>query len=201
MQKKKILIPFLFLIFFGSFIVTAQNINSDSERNPLVGTSDTWTIGSSNKSEFSASGVKYDQEIVDKFFYYDRVYVLVTLRDNSKIIFEGTKEERREQLQSQDYWFEQEISKILLNLSEKEFTFDRKLPRGFGGLITQEGFENLKNNSKIEAIELNYFGKGQSLNNLIYAKLWIYLISILLFLTLIILLNTYKKRGKHVKKS
>ena len=51
----------------------------------------------SAQTSMSDAGVEYDRGIRSKFLYESKVYVIVTLEDNSGIVYDGTKEERRDQ--------------------------------------------------------------------------------------------------------
>jgi len=191
MNKQKIFISFIlvFCLLISSHIYAAdlnkENLFEDNE-----------DLGYS----ISGAGVKYDNGIENKFFYKDRVYVSVTIRDNSGIVYNGTKEERHEQWEIQNEWYKNEINKITDTLNEDEFTLYRKNPVSFSGFITNKGFEKLKNMEDIEAIELPGGGQGQSFFFLFHLKWFVYLFFLLILIIIILIIIKSRKKRRNVKK-
>src|SRR3989338_5731206 len=62
-------------------------------------------------------GVEYESEILNKFNEDNQIELklVIELRDESGIIVNGTKEEKREQLRQIDEWFKPRIDEDLLH--------------------------------------------------------------------------------------
>ncbi|OGJ15948.1 hypothetical protein A3K73_06260 [Candidatus Pacearchaeota archaeon RBG_13_36_9] len=106
-----------------------------------------------------------DPQIPEFFEERESVRIIVELIDESGIVLEGTKEERREQLNKIDDWFKPEVDKIVSNYeSDEGIDITKKRSRGFGAIVTEEGFWKLANDSRISAI--HYDAPTYGLNNL-----------------------------------
>jgi subtilisin family serine protease len=86
--------------------------------------------------------------------------VLVELRDNSGIIFNGTKEERLEQSKRIDQWFEPVIQSTLDELNKTGIKDINKSPfnSSFNALITKEGLEEIASNPNVKKIIWPQYG-------------------------------------------
>lgn len=167
MRNKKI---FLFCIFFIFWIFCVNLINTMDYH-------------------ISDAGVRYDPGIESMFNYQNRVYVTITIKDNSGIVYNVTKEDIREQLISKDKWFENKIDETVKNLDSEDFIVHKILPKGFSGLISEEGFEEFKQKDSILAIELTGGGSGQSIPNVFHLKWFVYLLVIVIIVLSILLIK------------
>jgi succinate dehydrogenase/fumarate reductase cytochrome b subunit len=162
-------------------------------------------VNSINAIDYNVSdiGVKYDKGIENKFIYQDRIYVVITIVDNSGIVYNGTKDERHEQWVIQNQWYQNEINNVIKSLSENDFILYKKGAVSFSGLISEEGFEKMKQREDIKAIELPGGGNGQSISNIFYLKWFVYFFVLLVIILIILLIkfNKIKKRREYVKKN
>lgn len=107
-----------------------------------------------NESNYTA---EYDSAIIDAFEELNQTWVRVIVRlvDNSGINITGTKEQRRNLSRQVDIWFSPVVDDVVASLSEDEFEMNSRRFNGFSGLTTQEGFEKLINDPRVEAIYKN----------------------------------------------
>jgi hypothetical protein len=92
----------------------------------------------------SNAEVNYGTDILNYFQNQSEVSVLIELNDNSGLPATSVNE--------RDAWFRSQIDEVLNNLSNKEFQLDSKFSESFGGYISQEGFNELINDSRIKSI-------------------------------------------------
>lgn len=164
---------------------------------------------SAESVEVSDVGVEYDSELIEiynnlTFAEQNRLHnatnyetlkiinnevwlkVIVRLKDNSGIIVEGTKEERKELIEQKEEWFKPRIDEVLSTLSEKDIRVAGKSSDGFDGLISEEGFEKLINDDRIKEIiwpKTGFKGHDKSILNDLYL--------IILFIVLIIIISYF----------
>lgn len=100
----------------------------------------------------TSESIHYDSGILEAFKTQTEVRVIVRLKDNSGITITGTKEEKIELLRQRDEWFKPIIEDVLATLPETEIRDVRRLSDGFGGYVTEEGFEILLKNSHVKKI-------------------------------------------------
>ena len=98
-------------------------------------------------------GPYLDPQILEFFEERESLRIIVELFDESGIVIEGTKEERRSQIEQIDEWFEPEVDKIVLDYaSDSDIDLVKERSRGFVAIVTEEGFWRLANDSRVSAI-------------------------------------------------
>jgi len=167
-------------------------------------------------------GVEYESEILNKFNEDNQIELklVIELRDESGIIVNGTKEEKREQLRQIDEWFKPRIDEVLLDYSNNSnFVILDKTSRGFAAFTSKDSFDKLAEDSRIMKIDIDkpiYPGDNEIGNesdiiaeeyesseetikykqeiDFVYLKI---LITFIILLTLVVMwFIYYKKRGK-----
>jgi len=107
-------------------------------------------------NDFShAESIANDEHLIGVEIIDNEVWarVGVLLRDNSGVIIEGTKEERRELVNQKVAWMRNETTRLLSNLSMEGIKDIRiKNSGGFGALISLDGLNELINDKRIEEI-------------------------------------------------
>ena len=106
---------------------------------------------------FDGHSLEYDSSIIKKFEEENQtwVWVIVSLKDDSNIVLDGTQEERKNLSRQKSIWFEGKIEEIINSLFDEEFEPTGSNDRGFSGKITREGFDKLINDSRIKDVYLN----------------------------------------------
>ncbi|MFH0831878.1 MAG: hypothetical protein V1886_03370 [archaeon] len=119
-----------------------------------------------NQTEQNNSTLPYiDQEILRAFENSTWVRVLVRLVDNSNIIIEGTKEERKNLSSQRDLFLNLQLEEFLSNILENETKNIRKHIGEFTADMTKEGFNKIVNDSRINEILLSYTAPGYATEN------------------------------------
>ena len=90
--------------------------------------------------------------------------IRVVLKDNSRIVIEGSKEQIRDLTNQRLKWFEPITEELIKNLPESEFLEIRLLSEGFSALVSKEGFELLLKNEYIKEIIWSQY-KPESINS------------------------------------
>jgi len=160
--KMKGFLFFLVGLFLLSvlFILTLFSYNS----NPEIG------------YDVSEDGVKYDEEIENKFLFQRGIYVSVILKNQSIPDFRTGIKIEHSNLIAQ--FFSERSLEIVGGLDKGEFKISIATETGFSGFVDKEGFEQLKKTGEIEAIKLPP-GKGSwifPLINILYLRLYVWLI-------------------------
>lgn len=141
--KKVFLIFFVFVIFLSGCApqVDKQGISEIAmEQNPI----------------FRTDGiVSYGQDVLDAYNQNEWVDVIVTMKDESNITIQGSKEERRNLMMERIIWFEVRTKEVLSNLTREDFELKRKHSESFRGNLSKKGFQKIVQDKRIEAVYLN----------------------------------------------
>ena|SRR3989338_5103230 len=105
----------------------------------------------------------FDPSILKVFTNQTWVRISIRLVDNSHIIINGTKEEKRELLRQRDEWFKENTQEFLSNLSDDNIHILSNISDGFVAMVTKEGFDSFLNYSVIGEIHID--AKGTTVVN------------------------------------
>src|SRR3989338_563395 len=100
----------------------------------------------------------FDPSILKVFTNQTWVRISIRLVDNSHIIINGTKEEKRELLRQRDEWFKENTQEFLSNLSDDNIHILSNISDGFVAMVTKEGFDELVNNRQVMSVNLDIIG-------------------------------------------
>jgi hypothetical protein len=203
MVKKggKLLLVFLLLLFFVIFsFSTVFAATSASEANvsydpDLMKAFDDRSYANQLMLHLDFIGLKViDGEVWAK--------VIVRLKDNSGIIFNGTKEERLEQSKQKDAWFGPVLQSTLDELNKTGIKDINKSPfnSSFNALITKDGLEEIASNPNVKKIIWPQYGPelflGSSRFGYLIGGLSAAIFLILLIVILISIFNNKRRKRK-----
>jgi hypothetical protein len=163
---KRISFVFVFIFLIASLasaqtLISDKDVKYDKEIQILFDSIENKTVLDSFLEEDYANKNKSElKNFYEKNLKDDKVYIIATINDQSGIVYNGTKDERHEQWVIQNQWYQNEINNVIKSLSENDFILYKKGAVSFSGLISEEGFEKMKQREDIKAIELNSFGKS-----------------------------------------
>jgi heterodisulfide reductase subunit A-like polyferredoxin len=174
---------FILILLFISLMGFVAAEDNETNFNPLVG--------------MSNEGVKYDREILVKFFVSDWVHVTVDIRDTTNITIpnKNSPDYELKTQQKKEILIEQ-TNAVLSTLSDSEFKLKRNSEFGgfFSGNITKEGFKRLLEDNRVRHI---YNGKEIQINASTLTKnvfIYLFLPLVIIICGIIVIIKFKKKK-------